>query len=190
MRAPREPADRQPSIPDDARAERARHLEALVTQYGRLVAHAVRTVAGRSAANDQADIEQEVMLALWRRLAAEQPIAHPASYLYTAAIREAVRVMARVHRRAEQPLEDVPAEAVKVEAEGERHVEQRQRADRLRAALDRLPPDRARAVRGYLAGLDVAEMMELYEWSYQRARNLVARGIADLKAAMRESEPL
>ncbi len=159
-----------------------------MVQYGRLVAHAVRRVTGRSGANDQADIEQEVMLALWRRLAAEQPIAHPSSYLYRAAIREAVRAVTRWHRRAEQPLDDLPAEVVRVDAEGERAVEQRQQAERLHAVIDRLPPDRARAVRGHLAGLDVAEMMDLYEWSYQRARNLVARGIADVKAAMKESD--
>ena len=52
-------------------------------------------------------------------------------------------------------------------------------------ALELLAPDRARAVRGHLAGLDAHELMQLYGWSYQRTRNLVARGMADLRDALR-----
>jgi DNA-directed RNA polymerase specialized sigma24 family protein len=41
-------------------------------------------------------------------------------------------------------------------------------------------------VRAHLQGLSVAEIMALYGWSYQKARNLIARRMADLRGALRE----
>jgi hypothetical protein len=40
-------------------------------------------------------------------------------------------------------------------------------------------------VQGYLAGFSVPELMTMYGWSYERARNLSARGMADLRARLR-----
>jgi DNA-directed RNA polymerase specialized sigma24 family protein len=50
----------------------------------------------------------------------------------------------------------------------------------------RCAPDRARAVKAHLAGFSVEEIMALCGWPYQRARNLIARGMADLRLALRE----
>jgi RNA polymerase sigma-70 factor, ECF subfamily len=149
------------------------------------VANAVRRVAGGAAANDLDDIEQDVMLALWKRVGAEQDIDHPASYVYRAAIREAVRAVARVRRRAEDPLPEGEETSPRQETDGERLVAERERREALRAALAALPPDRARAVRAHLAGWSVDEVMRLHGWSYQRARNLIARGMADLRLELR-----
>jgi len=166
--------------------DRRQRFEALVSGYGRLVAHAVRRVARADAANDLADIQQEVMLALWKRLGAEQTVDHPASYVYRAAVREAVRAVTRVRRRAEEPLPEADSPALRlVEAEGERAVADRERREALRASLAALLPDRARAVRAHLGGLSVDEVMRLTGWDYQRARNLIARGMADLRRELR-----
>ena len=77
---------------------RPRQFELLVEGFGRLIAQAVRRVAGKASGNDLEDIQQDVMLALWKRLSREQSIDHPASYLYKAAIREAVRAVDRLRR--------------------------------------------------------------------------------------------
>jgi RNA polymerase sigma factor (sigma-70 family) len=178
-----------PTLPDESTADRPQRFEALVAGFGRLVAHAVRQVAGGAAANDLDDIEQDVLLALWKRVGAEQDIEHPASYVYKAAIREAVRAVARVRRRAEEPLPEAEPEAeagaLRQETTGEQLVAERERREVLRAALAALPPDRARAVRAHLAGWSVDEVMRLHGWSYQRARNLIARGMADLRLELR-----
>ena len=171
--------------PEAAPGSPPTRFEALVAGFGRLVAHAVRRVAGAAAANDLDDIEQEVMLSLWKQISAEQDIAHPASYLYKAAVREAVRAVGRVRRRAEEPLPEADAAAARLDPEAERRVEEREQRDALRAALAVLPPDRARAVRAHLAGFAVQDVMQMYGWSYQRARNLIARGMADLRTELR-----
>lgn len=164
---------------------RPQRFETLVTGFGRLVAHAVRRVAGAAAANDLQDIEQEVLLALWKRVSTEQDIAHPASYVYRAAIREAVRAVGRVRRRAEEALPVIEASASGQVSDGERRVQEREQRAALLAALARLQPDRARAVRAHLGGWSVDDVMRMYGWPYQRARNLIARGMADLRLELR-----
>ncbi len=65
-------------------------------------------------------------------------------------------------------------------------VRRREQRQALRASLETLAPDRARAVKAHLAGFSVEEIMALCGWPYQRARNLIARGMADLRVALRE----
>ena len=159
---------------------------ALVRDYGRLIKHAVRRVGGAAARNDREDIEQVVLVALWKQLAREQTIDHPASYVYRAAVRETVRAVAKLQARPDQlrpeGRRDVPTD---VPVDGERAVEARQQREALAAALRALSGERALAVRAHLAGLGVEELMQLSGWSYQRARNLIARGMADLRTELR-----
>jgi RNA polymerase sigma factor (sigma-70 family) len=160
-------------------------LAALVQDYGRLIAHAIRQVVGGAHLPDVEDIEQQVHVALWKQLRGEQTIDHPASYVYKAAVREAVRAVRRHRTRAEEPLEYATEPAAGSESRAERLSEARTVQQQLVEALATLQPDRARAVRAHLAGFSVHELMDLYDWTYERARNLIARGMADLRAELR-----
>jgi len=159
---------------------------ALVRDYGRLITSAVRRVGRTTTEQDREDIEQTVLLGLWRQVSREQTIDHPVSYVYKAAVRETVRAVARLRARPELPLEEAVDDAkAERQSEADRGVEAREQREALAAALRALPPDRARAVKAHLAGFSVDEVMQLYGWTYQRARNLIARGMADLRAELR-----
>jgi RNA polymerase sigma factor (sigma-70 family) len=160
-------------------------LTALVHDYGRLIAQAIRRVVGSAGLPDVSDIEQQVHVALWRQLRREQAIEYPASYVYKAAVREAVRAVRRYRARAEEPLESAPLQIAGPATRADRLTDARRVQDALAEALQAMAPDRARAVRGHLAGFNVEELMKLYGWTYQRARNLIARGMADLRAELR-----
>jgi len=165
---------------DDDRDEQ---LERLVREYSRVIRGAVARVAGRRHLADRVvdDVEQEVRIALWKRLKSEQPIDHPSSYVFKAARREAIRALRReTARRSEDPpegweqLEDPgggPLESLQTQALGAR----------IEAALGQLSPDRQRAVRARLMGLEYDEIERLTGWAYDRTRNLVSRGLADLR---------
>ena len=120
--------------PEDGALVRPRQFELLVEGFGRLIAQAVRRVAGKASGNDLEDIQQDVMLALWKRLSREQSIDHPASYLYKAAIREAVRAVDRLRRRAEDPLGPAAFD-LRAEPDAERAVEDAERQAWLAAAI-------------------------------------------------------
>ena len=120
------------------------------------------------------------MLALWRRISAEQEIHHPASYVYRAAVRETVRVLRQERRKRE-----IESAAVQISRDGgkdpEALLELREMGIRIKAVIATLPLERRRAVRAHLAGFAVREIMEVYDWSYNRARNLIGRGVRDLR---------
>jgi RNA polymerase sigma factor (sigma-70 family) len=157
-------------------------FEELVRRYARLVHSVVARVGGATTATAGDDIAQRVFINLWQQVRREQDIRHPASYIYRAAVRETVRMVRETLAR-EQPAGDRTdlAEQVVSTESPETTIEAAETRRAIAAALDRLLPDRRRAVRAHLAGYDVNEIMTMYGWTYQQARNLVARGMADLR---------
>jgi RNA polymerase sigma factor (sigma-70 family) len=134
------------------------------------------------------DLMQELRLRLWKAMETETDIDRPASYLMQAA----VRVMIDAQRRAavrcpEGGFVELLPEAISAsdpdtvprspESEAERH----ESILRLRSALASLAPDRARMVRLYLQGFGSSEIARLTGWSEPRCRNLLYRGLAELK---------
>lgn len=163
-------------------------LEDLVDRYGRLISAAVARVAGPRLGEQRRDVEQEVLLALWRQVRAEQSIEHPSSYLYRAAVRETVRALKRHEARGESPLEDSgPAEPASAAGDPEQAVASREVREAVEQALEKLGPERRLAVQAHLAGFDVKEIMRMQGWPYQKARNLIARGMADLRRLLTEA---
>jgi RNA polymerase sigma-70 factor (ECF subfamily) len=136
------------------------------------------------------DVMQELRLRLWQAIERETNIEHPASYL----MQTAVRVMIDAQRRAavRRPeggfvewagdQSQVLAEAHDAQPETpEQEAQRHQARARLQAALERLAPDRARMVRLYLQGFGAGEIADLTGWTEPRCRNLLYRGLADLK---------
>ena len=158
-------------------------LEALVRQYSRLIRTVVARVAGQRAALIREDVEQEILIALWRRLRNGQDLEAGPSYVYMAAVRETVRMVRKVLKHEAAPLPeggDEPAGAPDPTPGREED------AAAIEAALRTLQPEREAAVRLHLMGYDVKEVMRLRDWPYHKARNLIARGMADLRQALRE----
>lgn len=155
----------------------------MVRQYGRLISTVVARVGGQATSLFREDIEQQVLIELWRQVDREQKIDHPSSYLYRAAVRETVRVLKRELSR-ETASEGAP------EARGGESPFQslaiKEQAAQVESCVGALAPERQRAVRAHLQGFDVREIMTMHGWPYQKARNLIARGMAELRDALME----
>ena len=178
-------------VSDRGRSEEsARRLEDLVCEYGHVVRTAVRKASGGRSGLDVEDVEQSVLLEVWKQVRREQEIRFPSSYLYRAAIRETVRLIERQRKRKEESLdtrEGTPRAAVaRTAVERRAKVESIELREAIAAGLGGLRPDRRKAVEGHLAGYRVGEIMQRYDWSYGRARNLIARGMADLRGRLRD----
>ena len=170
---------------EDPQGISARSAE-LARRYARLIRSAVARVSGvAEAARIGDDVEQRVLIQLYRQLAGEQDIRHPSSYIYRAAVRETVRVL-RGERRAERSRAAAAELPPPGEPGPERALASRELQAQLTAAFETLAADRRRAARAHLAGFEVKEIMAMYGWTYHRARNLIARGMADLRRALRE----
>lgn len=164
---------------------RDRRFDELVRDHSRLMSAAVRRVCGRRHGSLIADVEQEVYLALWKRLGGGKEIVHPVSYLYKMALTTALAAVRKIEREAQLTTDD-PAPPAESGSRGPGDLLPAERARLLRQVLGRLDAEHSRAVRAYLAGFNHVEVARLFGWTESVARHKIYRGIDRLKAAMRE----
>jgi RNA polymerase sigma factor (sigma-70 family) len=161
-------------------------LEAFLEKHKGLIQRVVRHVGGRRAEPMREDIEQDVLVALWRRLGREQEIDLTPSYVYKAVLRETIRAIRKEATREARTEDGVSVELVAAGGEPFEALSHQECVEALEASLQALPAERQRAARLHLQGFRVEEIMVLCGWPYQRARNLVARAMSDLREALRE----
>jgi RNA polymerase sigma factor (sigma-70 family) len=162
---------------------RQEEFATLIQKYARVMASAVRRVCSRRYRFLIPDVEQEIYVALWKRLESGKKIEHPASYLYKAALTTAL-MMVRKHIPDTLPIE-MHEEGGSTPSENPfGGLLPAERARLLGEVLERLPPDQARAVRAHLAGFSHTEVASLYGWTESVARHRIYRAIETLRETM------
>jgi RNA polymerase sigma factor (sigma-70 family) len=179
--------DRSQTIGAEAR------FEAIVQEYRGLLRKVIAQTCPHDLGLQISDIEQDACLRLWRAIQSERELTNPSSYIYrvafTATIDAVRRVIARheeqlrVESRDEPGTEGLPP--ADKEQSPDRVVERRRVAAVIDASLARLADNRRRAVELYLQGLGNQEIADLLDWSEPKARNLIYRGLADLRKYLR-----
>jgi DNA-directed RNA polymerase specialized sigma24 family protein len=165
-------------------------FSALIVEYDRLIRAIVARLGRRfglrrDSFTVQDDIAQEVRLDLWKQVARGQTIEFPASYIYTATIRETVRALKRMMSREMDSIdEDGPASHAADGADPFKLLAAKDQFKAILACIAALAPDRQAAVRAHLSGFEFQEVMVMHGWTYQKVRNLVARGMADLRSSL------
>lgn len=161
----------------------------LLEKYGALIRRVVARVGGRALQDSRDDVAQAVAMSLWQQVSRDQTITHPSSYIYRAAIRETVRAvkqeLERVRAHASIDADEGPA-LPSVTPDPETAAASQELGAQIDRAIAALLPERARAVRPHLAGYTVEEIMQVHGWDYQKARNLIARGMSDLRAELKK----
>ena len=167
----------------------------IIEEYGRFLRQTIAQLCPKDLGLQSSDIEQEARLRLWRAVESEREIQDTASYLYRIAVTATLDAIRRVKTKREEQL--LLAEEENEEA-GEPHhlvastslapdllAERRQMLHKVEAALARLPENRRRAVGLHLEGMTTQEIADLLGWSEPKARNLVYRGLKDLREQLR-----
>jgi RNA polymerase sigma factor (sigma-70 family) len=157
-------------------------FDALLREHARIVSSAIRRVCGSRYGTLVPDIEQEVSLALWKRLDSGKEIEHPISYLYKMALTTALAVVRRHAAATEVPAETRGRKQPAGEFLGLAGPEQ---GRLLAESLERLPPEQARAVRAYLAGFNHEEVATLFAWTPSAARHHIYRGLERLRRTIK-----
>jgi RNA polymerase sigma-70 factor (ECF subfamily) len=153
-------------------------VEQLLVRWGGLVRSAARRYGFDGA--DLEEIEQDIRIRLWRVLErqGENPRGVGASYVQDAARSAAIDLLRRRRReRTHVTLDRVPdlPDAARGAMDLDGLVE------RLDLALARLAPDRRIAVRLHLEGESREAIARITGWSEARTRNLLYRGLDDLR---------
>jgi RNA polymerase sigma factor (sigma-70 family) len=163
-------------------------LEAVVSRFAGMV----RSVAWRHRLSeaDVDEVMQQVRIRLWQaRGDSEQISQSPASYVYRAAVSSALDLMRR--RRSHRgdvtvSLDDEPDTGVPSRRDPHNDLEYSELSQQVARAIDDIPASRRPVVRMYLAGHPREEIADLLGWSEAKTRNLLYRGLADLRARLTE----
>jgi RNA polymerase sigma factor (sigma-70 family) len=163
----------------------------LLTSYDRLIRGIVARVGRRLGLNRdnflaREDIAQEVRLDLWKQIARGQTIDFPATYIYKATLRETLRALRRQAARETVSVQDSGAEELQDPADPFHALAAKEQFREIILAIRLLTPERQRAVRAHLTGFAFHEIMRLYGWTYQKTRNLISRGMGELRKSLND----
>ena len=157
-------------------------LESLVNRY----AGALRSIAARYRLTppDRDDLVQEVRVRMWRAIDSERMSTIPTSYLYRTATSAALDLIRRRRTAREEAIDDLPNGERTLADDAPNPEQAAQLSDlavQIERAIEMIPESRRRVVRMYLAGYNSTEIGALMGWSEAKARNLLYRGLADLR---------
>jgi len=169
-------------LPGDDQVSSA--LETALANFGTMV----RRVGWQHRLSD-ADVDelvQDVRIRLWRaRGDSEQIRQVTSSYVYRTAVSAALDLLRRRRAHPAEPLEPAgqPGEADQAaEPVGPaEELAESELAEEIVRAVDTIAPARRPVVRMHLAGYSREDIAELLGWTEAKTRNLLYRGLADLR---------
>jgi RNA polymerase sigma-70 factor, ECF subfamily len=170
-------------------------LNAILDEYGAFLRRTIVRLCPKDLGIHFSDIEQEARMRIWRALQSEREIQDLASYLYRIAMTATLDSIRRVKAKREEQLrlaEDQDGEETAPlvllsdpNRSPELEAGRRQLASKVRRVLARLPENRQCAVGLYLEGMTSQEIADLLGWTEPKARNLLYRGLHDLRTQLR-----
>ena len=169
-------------------------FNAILEKYGAFLRQTIARICPKDLGIQFDDIEQEARLRLWRAIEAEREINFHGSYIYRIVVSVTINAINRAKARREEQLrlaedEDdegtADAQPITLAAgAGNSPEAQAGREELLRKveeAMARLPENRRLAMGLHLKGMTTDEIADLMGWSEPKARNLVYRGLKDLR---------
>ena len=163
-------------------------VESVVSRFGAMVRQV--GLRHRFAESDLDEVLQEVRIRLWRaQRTGEQVRQVSASYVYRTAMSAAVDLLRR--RRARRSDVSVPidenAEGLPIRGrDPELDLAHAELTMTVAQAIETISPNRRPVVRMYLAGYPREEIASLLGWSEAKTRNLLYRGLDDLRSRLLE----
>jgi RNA polymerase sigma factor (sigma-70 family) len=165
-------------------------FDALVEEYGKFLRSVIAQTCPRNLGIQINDIEQESHLRLWRALQSERELTGAASYIYRIAVTTTIdavrRVMARHEEQEDESEDETGRLAVGSDRWPDRVAQRSLLMQKVEGALMRLPENRRIAVEFYLQGMTSQEIADLCDWNEPKARNLIYRGLKDLRKRLRD----
>ncbi len=183
------------SLPQMAHSsQKAAAVEETIEKFTYLIRAAIRKTCPRIGKLDMDDIEQEVRISIWKEIRkSEKEIRNLGSYIWRVTYTTTSKVMKRLseHRKelinVQEDCRPMEEAFLTPERNGPDHHYQNEELLRIaRESVDSLIDSRRQVVRLYLTGMSTDEITEYFGWSDGKARNLLSRGLADLRLKLRE----
>lgn len=178
----------------DTKSEKIEAIDKAIHEYSFLIRAAIRKTSPQIDESQMDDIEQEVKIKIWKEiLKSEKKILNLGSYIWKVTYTTTCRIMKTVsterkmawsqsgesqHHAEEASQDQDPSPS--------HRLEKKEIMEIIRDTIDSLIESRRAVLKLYLMGMDQMEISEFFGWSEDKVRNLISRGLADLRNAIRE----
>ena len=137
---------------------------------------------------DPEDIGQDVRLRIWRLLGTEKNIANYTSYIRKI-VNSTVIDQLRKWKREEGVFKAEKKKVAELELGYNPEVARLNKLkDAIATAVEALIESRRQVVKLYLLGMNIEEISGYLKWSQDKTRNLLYRGLADLKRRLKDRD--
>jgi RNA polymerase sigma factor (sigma-70 family) len=138
---------------------------------------------------DPEDICQEIKIKLWRVRSYEKEIANFPSYIRKVVSSSVIDMLRKVKREEDVFLHEKQKRISEMKADYLSELAAREQLrDKLAEAVGLLIESRRRVVKLFLMDMTIEEIAAFYGWSKDKTRNLLYRGLADLKRLLQDKD--
>jgi len=171
----------------DKRKEK--ELEAILLRFSSFIRSHIHKFNIQKFGLDPDDIAQEVRIKIWRVLSNEKTIDNYASYIKKIVDSSVIDQLRKLKREEGIFLQEkqtrVSEQKTNYDAEMLREKHMQEIVGR---AVEGLIESRRKTVRLYLLNMTIEEIAAFFSWSRDKTRNLLYRGLADLKRILKEKD--
>lgn len=167
--------------------EKLQEFERVLERYSLFIKGSIQQFHPQKNGIDPEDIYQEVKIKIWKLLEDEKKIKNYSSYIKKI-INSAVIDQIRISRREEEIIQQQKhiSEQKSLYTKGSSHNEDLK--EMIGTAVDSLMESRRKAVRLFLLNMSLTEIASFFNWSYHKTRNLVYRGLSDIKKQLKDRD--
>lgn len=130
---------------------------------------------------DPEDVLQEIKARLWKRLGSEKKLAHLPSYIKKVVSSVLIDEIRNARKQEKVIRSTIEKKSGLFKSGGESQPPDEYLTLTLEEAVGSLMESRRRVVKLFLSGLTIEEISAVLRWSQDKTRNLVYRGLADMK---------
>jgi RNA polymerase sigma factor (sigma-70 family) len=161
-------------------------FEVILDKFSASIKASIRRFGLERSGIDPEDVFQEVRIKLWKKFAHEKNISHQASYI-NRVVNSALIDQIRKARRQEKLIYHEKQKWL-VEEQGRPDASAQDSVFRemIFEAADSLMESRRKVVKLFLSGLTMDEISLTLNWSKDKTRNLLYRGLSDLKRKLKD----
>jgi RNA polymerase sigma factor (sigma-70 family) len=178
----------------DTSTEKIDAIERVINDFSSLIRSAIRKTSPSVDQFQMDDIEQEVKIKIWKEITkSEKKILNLGSYIWKVTYTTTCRIMKTLSSERKitwsqtDGLQNIDEKiASEKAASPNNHLENKELMEIVRESVDSLIESRRAVLKLYLIGMDQPEITEYFGWSEGKVRNLLSRGLGDLRKALQE----
>lgn len=166
-----------------------RDLEALLARFTNFIRARIQKFEVQRFGIDPDDIAQEVRIKIWKLIKNEKNVVNYASYIkkiVDSVVIDQLRLLRKdelLYRMEKQ--KQVAEQLNRYKPEVLRNALLKEAVGK---AVESLIESRRNVVKLYLFDLSIEEISRFYDWSLHKTRNLLYRGLADLKRSLKKAD--